>query len=102
ALGDPARTLERRERAFRRILRGLDPPLHLANGLEVVVDLDPVLRTECPREPREVLAHRIENAAVPLDPLEALLRRPAIAEQALENDAQIVPGRQRRGQPRPG
>ena len=47
-------------------------------------------------QPREILVDAIEQAALPLHPIEPLFGRAAFAEQPLEHDARVVLVRQRR------
>ena len=79
-----------------QILDGLDTALDVAHGLEITLDLGSVGRPERAVETREILGHRIEDAAVLFRAGLALLRRATVAEQALEDEPGIVLGRQRR------
>src|SRR5690606_5157566 len=95
-LRNAARPLERRQAGrLAGRLGGLDAPLDLAQGVEVVADLAAVGRAERAREAREIRRHGIENAAVLSRAREALLVRAAVAEQALEDEPRVVLGRQR-------
>ena len=44
--------------------RNLDPPLDLANVLEIIVEPGPIARTDVFLEKRKLARHRIENAGV--------------------------------------
>ena len=95
---DAARALQQRQLPVALRLGDLDAPFDVAHRVEVRPHLAPVARAELALQPRDVLAHRVEDAP---------LRRPArlprrrigavvVAEQALEDGARVVLHRQRR------
>ena len=77
------------------LFRHLDAPLDLAHGVEVFRDSRAIARAERSLEPREILVDAIEQAALPLHPIEPLFGRAAFAEQPLEHHARVVLDRQR-------
>ena len=80
----------------------LQPALDLAHGVEVLVHAAAVRRAELLLQMRDVGRHPVENAAVLLHLRSAFLRRAAVAEHPLEDDARVrlVRVRGGRGAPR--
>src|SRR5690606_4456874 len=102
ALGDAARASEVRYPGIDAdALDGLDTALDLAQRREVIVDLPAIGRAERACEAREILADRVEDAAVLMRERHALLGGAAVAEQALEDEPRIILGRQRLGRRSP-
>ena len=64
----------------------LDPPLHLADRLEVLLDLALVRSADLALEPGDVLGHPIQQARLLAQGSAAFLGAAAVAEQALEDD----------------
>jgi hypothetical protein len=96
----PLRIHLRRLRPF--LLRFLDAPLHLPDGIEIVADLDLVRAIDLHLEPFDILRHGIQNAPVPPCIGAPLTGRPAFAEQPFEHRARIRLGRQRGRRRGPG
>ena len=84
----------RHQRQLPRVLRlgVLDASFGVADGVEILPDLDAVARSDFPFEAAGGLEHRIEDALFP--PPESgpglRVRRPAVAEQPLEHPARVV------------
>src|SRR5262245_10919717 len=78
------------------ILRLLDAPLDVADRLEVLDELHAVALAERSLQVRDFIAHRIEQAAVPLytSPPRRRIRTAAVAEETLEDRARVVLGGQ--------
>ena len=77
-------------------LRLLNPALDFADRLEILVDPGAVLGTEPCLQPADVVTNRIEEAGALLQRGATLCRCSAFAKQALEHDARMRLGRQRR------
>ncbi len=97
-LGHADGSLRHVQDSTRRLLLGfLNPPLDLADVVEIVADPRAVARAEpVLADALRLLRDRVENAAVFLLARQPLGRAAAIAEQALEDDARIDFHRQRR------
>ena len=81
-----------------------DAPLDFAHRVQVLRHARAVGGAERPLQPRHVLAHRVQDAAVVLQPDGALRLGASLPEQPLEDDARVVLHRERRrrGAPREG
>ena len=91
-----------RRRDGRGLHGDLQPPLDLADVLGVVVEPRAVGGARFAAQPRETAGQRVQNAAVALSALGALLRRAAVSEHALEDHLRIQLHRQRIGRRGPG
>ena len=81
-------------------LDALDPPLHLADAVEVFVQAPAIARTEIGGQPRRRGQHPVEDAAVAAAPPPLLGRRHPAAEhveQLIEDHPRVANHRQRRG-----
>ena|SRR5437867_6000007 len=89
---DARRPLQRRQLPGGLLLADLDPALDIANGIEVLGNFSPIVRTESPENAGRRLAYRVENAVVPPEYGSPLcgIRAPGVAKQALEHFARIV------------
>src|ERR1700722_12004284 len=79
-------------------LGDLNAPFHAADRVEILGELAAVALGKCAVETRDLLRHRVQNALLPAHLAQALFRvgAAAVAEQALEHEAWIVLGGQRR------
>src|SRR6185312_6696576 len=73
----------------------LDPALHLAHRIQIVVDHRLVRGAERALQVRGVVLDQVEDALALVDDLVTLRRIVALAEQAIENLARVVLHRQR-------
>jgi hypothetical protein len=69
--------------------RLLNPPFDLPNRVEVLADAGAIFGAEPRLQPRDVVAHRIEQARAPLQLRPTVGRAAAFAEQTLEHDARM-------------
>ena len=103
-IGHARRSLHVRNLLAALFLGLLDPPLHVAQGLQVVAHLLVVAGSQRLLQLPDARGHRIEDAAVALETLRAHPRVRAFSgtEQALEHHARVVfrHQRQRGRQPR--
>ena len=79
----------------------LNPPLHLADRIEILIDPRAVVWSELLLKPGDVLAHPVEEAGAALERGAPIGRAAAFAEQPLEDDARVGLGRQGRRRRRP-
>ena len=97
---------DHRQLARALLLGALNPPLDVANRVQVFDDPVAVAGAEAALQVGDGGGDRVEDAAVELEPLPAHRRigRAAVAEQPFEDDARIVLHReqQRRRPPRDG
>ena len=79
-------------------LGDLDALLDVADRVEILGELGPVALRQRALQVRDLLAHRVEHAALLAEPREPHLRigAGAVAEQPLEHHARVVLRRQRR------
>ena len=97
------RPLRHRQRRVGILLfRRLDAPLHLAHGVQIFRDSRAVAGAERSLEAREILIDAVEQAALPLHPIDPLFSRASFAEQPFEHDARVVLPGQRRCRRLPG
>ncbi len=101
------------ERNARRLLRQLhvgihllagflNPPLNFANVLQILADLDAILRSQLGLQTGSFLCHRVQNAAVAFDTGQAVCRAAALPEHCLEYFARVDLHWQGRGRRSPG
>ena len=82
-------------------LRPLNPALDLAHRVQVLVHPGAVAGAQLALQPRDVVAHPVEQARAASQGGAPLGRGAALAEQALEHHPRMGLGRQRRGGRRP-
>src|SRR5262249_10346481 len=95
-LRDASRLRHQRELATALLFRALDAPLDVANRVEILANLPAIAEAQLALQVGDRLGHRIQDAAVLLELLEAHGRigRPAVAEQALEDLARVLDHRE--------
>src|SRR5262245_36338084 len=101
---DSGRMVQARQLLVVLILRLLDAPLDVTDRLEILDELRAVALAEGSMQVRDLVAHRIEQAAVLSNTSlpRARIRAAAVAEETLEDRARVVLGGQRstRAEPR--
>src|SRR5206468_1363415 len=76
----------------RLLFRQLDTPFHVANRVEIFVELRTVTRTELANETRCALRNHVENAASLSDSRELFrrVRTVTVSEEALKHSARLI------------
>ena len=80
---------ERRAGSFRFAGDVLDSPFNLTNVFEICVEFDSIARSDASLERRNLVRHRIEDAAGSFSVDNALIDAGTVAEQAFEGHARI-------------
>src|SRR6185437_14474899 len=94
-LQDAGRRIRELDARVLLLLLLLDPALHLAHRIQIVVDHRLVRGAERALQVRGVVLDQVEDALALVDDLVTLRRIVALAEQAIENLARVVLHRQR-------